>query len=452
MINKPNREWLRTTSFIAIMIITSCTFSANNIVGKEQATISPTHQAIITKPLTPSLLPRTLGTELFLAPPPAGGSLDLLYAYTVSASTQDVFGYAIATNKSFPITQAANVEGNMTLYPEAWSPSGDDIIVVWNRSYGPGKNPCDLHPEVTAECKTVYLMNANSLSAKPLFTFAQIQFAYMGGTIYWSPHSNSLVYAGADGQTGQGYLAVYDLNTSASSYLVWAPDDTPVQFRPLGWSPDGKEIFYISGSDRIMDHSLPRYNQVIVYKVTLETLEVVEIFDPEATIGGVALSPTNPDQMVVQLTSSDWTEYARDFELTFIDLITGQRTVLGNQGLNNGFRFSPDGKSIAFTRGGKEPQELCFWSVDEQTTSCAQDDYFKSASTVGIGSWLPDSQSIVVYRTSNLYDPDKYLSDTILVRPDGSRAGTLASDCTYKSDNPACSLSRIVWNPNYRGP
>ena len=186
-------------------------------------------------------------------------------------------------------------------------------------------------------------------------------------TVEWSPLGDKLAFVGLSGP--QSDIYVYDLKSKTLKNLT---DDVfsdigPYFGKDLGWSPDGKVVYFISdrgdytvhpplvasGEDGVLSAvQLPKdfkmenynYNQLGIYSINIETLEMKRITnEPGGSVTSPVVSPDGKKLLFV----SDRNGVNNIYEK---DLTTGKDRPITNS-LNGIYQLSlsRDGSKLAFS-------------------------------------------------------------------------------------------------------
>jgi Tol biopolymer transport system component len=198
--------------------------------------------------------------------------------------------------------------------------------------------------------------------------------------VSWSPDGKKLAFAAR-------YVNYY-YGTDDTLYVLDMENGllTPLarkQFiRNVSWSPDGKYIAFLVGS------SAPQ-----LHTVEVATRDIIQLTTPPGRILNPSWAPTS-DAVVFQWESG----IQGQSEIVAMDISSGQRTNVTNDGaVNFSPRYSPDGKTIAYTIDSFSEGSVWLYDVGTRTPRSLT----PSNASYSTPVWAPDSRRVFYRRQYN---------------------------------------------------
>jgi Tol biopolymer transport system component len=189
------------------------------------------------------------------------------------------------------------------------------------------------------------LSRATKSAASSTRTLQQLNFPDHASDPAWSPDGSRLAFASTDATTGRSHIYLYTPASGAAP--VRLTHDDAAEMTPA-WSPDGQRIAFIRRiaparfeivCERIKDATTTTFGPFNVLAYVAEDHPALDWSPDGATLlTAEQMSPSSPMRLVL------------------ISIATGDRVALtspptGSTGDIEG-KFSPDGKLVAFRRGG----------------------------------------------------------------------------------------------------
>jgi tricorn protease len=291
-----------------------------------------------------------------------------------------------------------------------------------------GEGAKDLWPMWAPDGKTLYYMSDRS-GAQNIWTAtvggkpAQVT-SFKDGRVLWPTISN-------DGRT-----IVFERN-----FGIWKLDtrnkETYKVEIALRGTPEGTGIEHLRVADQVRDMALSPDGRKVAYTVH------GEVFAASARDGGDAFRVTGTPELeaeIVWLDDSRRVIYASDRDgphhLYLYDFTTGKETRLTNDAKSDvGPVLSPDGKALAFFRGGRELRVMDLESKQDRVVATGE---FPLPPSFGRSAavWSPDSQWLA-YTT-----PVAKSFDNVFVVP---AAGGKAEQISFLPNGNTGGLS---WSPD----
>jgi hypothetical protein len=167
-----------------------------------------------------------------------------------------------------------------------WSPDGSKLAYVfYTRSF---------------RRVSLYVVNADGTGRHRLATWKQVGMIDRFG-IVWAPDGSRIAFSATQREFNQrpSDPALYSVNADGSALqrLPALPPDWPdlnqpiVQISPVGWSPDGRNLFYKRDVFRDNEYRTQEYEFSNLYRIDLETLARTELRASDL-YDSYSLSPT----------------------------------------------------------------------------------------------------------------------------------------------------------------
>jgi len=211
--------------------------------------------------------------------------------------------------------------------------------------------------------------NKKSLSLETIFHSDAFSLNYIH-SIQWLPDGSGLTYikGGRGKHTSDIYL--YDLKTKQENLLLKGielkktPKAEPLRFSAYQWMEDGRQILFKANEKKIWRHSTQA--QYFIYDMKTSTFSSLIKGDPYVSNAKIA-----PDKKHVG--------YVKENNLYVYNTQTGQTRALTSDGtrdiingqfdwvyeeefaISDGWRWSPDGRHIAFWRLDATPEPTFSW-------------------------------------------------------------------------------------------
>lgn len=367
-----------------------------------------------------------------------GQAVDMVYHQrTPTHWFLSVYGLDVDIGDRMRIAPIADTEVDFFIQPDSWSPSGEKFI-VFERRY--------MSDTGADEPLRVYLVDSNRNTSRLLFSFYQRRFwdepFEMANRLLWSPDGDRLIFGGFDPNTNAGYLRSYDLATDEIEDVVSLSSDVDVYLEPIGWSPNGREILYLSNMDR--DPTASYIGALGLYRMNLETGTTSPIYyDEDIGIRSADVSPIDPNLVVLKANGPEenffgWNLFILDISSTHAEPVfdSVQEGVL--------FAISPDGAYLSYSRVHNHRPEVCFRHLETGQTICAQDERLRPDAQLALMNWLPDSQSVTL-RFGNQVD----CGDVLLASVSAEFERVLISSGDGVEHSPTCGVFTVSWNPAF---
>jgi dipeptidyl aminopeptidase/acylaminoacyl peptidase len=245
-----------------------------------------------------------------------------------------------------------------------------------------------------------------------------------GSSPRWSPDGAWLLFNGRD-DTGSGLVVIRPDGTQRR--VIARPTGTnhplPSTGESAAWSPDGRQIVYVSATE-----------------------------GPEPPEAGADGEPIVIRRYLYKTTGSDGRSYFNDnrrLHLFVVDVATGAtRQITDGNGYEHSVDWSPDGREILFLRN-EEPDPDRFFNYDISAVDVATGrirPITRRENPVYRARWSPDGSTIAFQGTRRgLTSSETTMEDTKiwLVDRDGSNARALGADLDHRQGAPQ-------WSPDGR--
>ncbi|HEV8217188.1 MAG TPA: hypothetical protein VGP95_15175, partial [Gemmatimonadaceae bacterium] len=228
-------------------------------------------------------------------------------------------------------------------FSPAWSPDGKQIAFVREDASDPAGE--------------IYVMNADGSAATRL-TFSP------GNDLSptWSKDGKRIAFVSARGSADPAFAAsdawdIYIMDAASGGNVVRITDQPGADFDP-SWSPDGKQIAFVSWRD-----SSPT-GTTDLYAVTLDNLQVTRLTNEGADVAQPSWAPGGKQ---IAFTGGDIEGGSTDIYVLTLDGLRITRLTEGpaSPGLDESPTWSPDGKQIAFaSTRANERREIYTMSAD----------------------------------------------------------------------------------------
>ncbi len=175
--------------------------------------------------------------------------------------------------------------------------------------------------------------------------------------IQWQPNGSAFTFTKRNPQSGQLDIYKHAVSSGEETLLLAGADliynNQPVNMSRYRWTPDGKYLVISGPITKIWRHS----TQAPHYLYELATRELTPLADADPELRNVKLSP-----------DGKWVGYVRDHNIYIVELATSKTRAITTDGTENilngefdwvyeeefsiddGWRWSPDSKKIAFWR------------------------------------------------------------------------------------------------------
>jgi dipeptidyl aminopeptidase/acylaminoacyl peptidase len=287
-----------------------------------------------------------------------------------------------------------------------FSPDGSRIAYTIIRTDGPGRPFGQVLVMTVANGKSISLATGDDPSGEPT----------------WSPNGNWIAYTGKlDGKHG---LIVAHPDGTAKKFLA-AMEGTnsplPTTGKTIAWSPDSKQIAYVSAQPG-PETAEASGDPIVITRY---------LYKPDAGEG-----------------NSHFNDNKR-LHIFAVDVATGKSRQLtqGNH-YEHSIDWSPDGKEIVFI-SNREPNEDQFFNYDMFVLDAANGQMRRLTTTESAEyrpRWSPDGKTIVYEATKRgLTDLETTMEDTHvwLIGSDGSKRRELTGSIDNRQGEPA-------WSPDGR--
>lgn len=268
---------------------------------------------------------------------------------TVSKNSTDIAGFA--EPGSFVELVGLNGLLDMTTALEEERAQNYSIDWIWRGSVSPDAN---LYAYLSDADSSVWIQSPQ--------TGEKVRLADEGDDLAWSSDGRKLAYSVWDGSSGYWRIALYDVGSETSEFLVDAPNDD--EYSP-SWSDDGRLLLFIRGSDVwLQDRNSGEFAQVT--------------FDIAAWYAKIS-----PDGKKIA--------YSDDSMLRFQDLAGGAPVSVYDWADWQDFVWSPDSSQILFVGRPAQKDDLFIYNVASgsvgQITDNTDYKYYPG--------WSPDGKSIL---------------------------------------------------------
>lgn len=234
---------------------------------------------------------------------------------------------------------------------------------------------------------SIYLMNPDGKGLMALVKDKPI----IGTPPAWSPDGNWIAFD--SGLSGQSDIFLINVETLEVQNLT----EHPSANRFSGWSPDSKQILFVSNREDQLT------NNPAIYVMTLENAEIKQITDADSAN---ALAAWSPDGMKVAFAS----DRDNDVELYVMDSDGENISRLTDSIGFDGFpAWSPDGTKIAFVTFRDDNPEIYIMNSDGSDQRNLTDNPEQDAVN-GDFSWSPDGSQIL-FTTSRDGNLEIYVMD-----------------------------------------
>lgn len=214
----------------------------------------------------------------------------------------------------------------------------------------------------------------------------------------WSPDGKWLAFSGAESTEDDGDIYIMEINGKNKIKIASTPNN---DLSPI-WSPDGKNIAFISGPNygsKILDvEYVKTKGNSDIYIVNIDSKKQIRLTDNPTNDLGISWSP---DGRKIVYTS--WQD--NNYEIFVIDDIdTKSKRRLTNNSVDEWSPiWAPDGKAIAFV----SENVLCLMDSEGKNKVKLTDKTQCYIYGIGIPNWSSDGKKIVFDANDDIYIIDR---------------------------------------------